>query len=231
MDDPEILGTSGGRDDRGLISLTIPYFARTLEEAITVGPSVILGTLEEQSRTFRAGPSGHFDVEVTYEGDDGNPDSQKINEAVYSAQGSFREEPIEAHPKIKELMEKYNGVEDRATGRIHFDATLAGAAGVNALAAESGINKEERNPMAGVEKFMALEIVWTRSYIQKLMPATIFAKVGRVIKSPPGNPPKISGRNSWLIMPPKVTKRGRVFEIEEQWTLLPEGSPEAVYNL
>jgi hypothetical protein len=231
FEDPELLGTSGARDDRGLVSVTVPYFAETLEEALTVGASP-LANLQEQSRTFRAGPSGHFEVEVTFEGDDGSAgnDTAKESSTVYSAQGSFREEPIESHPKIEELIKKYNGQRGEG-GKITFDATLSGSGGTNALAGEAGVAAEKPNPMAGVEKYMALEIVWSRSYIQKSKPTNIFKNVGRVISAPPGGAPKLPGRKSWLVMPPKMTKRGKVWEVEEQWTLLPEGSPEDVYNL
>jgi hypothetical protein len=226
-DEMEILGITGARDDRGLISVTVPYLATTLEAALRVGQSP-LSTLTEQSRTWRAGPSGHFEVEITYEGGDGSPDSKKAAEAVYSAQGSFREEPIEAHPKIKDLVEKYNGQEDAATGRVTFPAMLEGTGGVSALGGET---VEKRNPMAGVEKFMALEIVWTKSYIQKEKPTSIFNRVGKTVQSPPGGAPSLPGRNAWLTMPPKMTKRGGVWEVEEQWTLLPEGAPTDVYDL
>jgi hypothetical protein len=233
FEDPELLGTSGAKDDRGLVSVTVPYFAETLAAALRVGASP-LGGLSEQSRTFRAGPSGHFEVEVTFEGEDsgdGKSDSEREADAVYSAQGSFREEPIESHPKIEDLVKKYNGQRDSSTGKVTFPASMEGTGGTNALAGEEGVAAEKPNPMAGVEKYMALEIVWTRSYIQSNKPTKIFANVGKVIKAPPGGPPKLAGRKSWLVMPPKLTKRGKVWEVEEQWTLLPEGSPEDVYNL
>jgi hypothetical protein len=107
IDDPEILGTSGAIDDKGLLSITVPFFAATLDEALNVGQNPLPDKIEESGRTFRAGPSGHFEVEVTYEGESGDKnDNEKKNDAVYKATGGFREEPIEAHPKIKELIKK-----------------------------------------------------------------------------------------------------------------------------
>ena len=235
-EDPEILGTSGSSENRGLASVTVPYFAATLADALVVGRNSPLANLEYVTRSFRAGPSGHYEVEVTYEGPDtngdgGDSDSAREAVAVYSATGSFREEPIEAHPQIRALLAKYNGQEDPSTGKITFPAMLTGTTGTNALEGENGTPKETKNPMAGVEKFMALEVVWSKSYIQRAIPRNLFTKVGRVIRKPPGPSPIIPKRNSWLINPPRLTKRGKVWDIEESWTLLPEGTPSDVYNL
>jgi hypothetical protein len=37
MDDAELLGIGGSVDDRGLVSVTVPFFAATLDEALRVG--------------------------------------------------------------------------------------------------------------------------------------------------------------------------------------------------
>jgi hypothetical protein len=113
---------------------------------------------------------------------------------------------------------------------VTFPATLEGSGGTSALAGELQ-TQEKPNPMAGVEKYMSLDVTWSRNYIQKSLPSDIFNQVGKVITSPPGGAPKVKGRTAWLVNPPSVTKRGKVVEIEESWTLLPEGAPADVYNL
>lgn len=228
----EIHGTTGSKDERGLISVVVPYRANNFAEIFEyVQPPT---GLKEVARTFMAGPGATFRVEVTFEGrklvnSDGSATYAKPEEITYTCSSSFREEPIEAHPKIQDLIKKFNGQTDLSTGKVTFPATLEATSGENALANEEGGSKETRNPMAGVEKYMALEIVWEKKYISTKMPS-VFG-VGRVIANPPGNPPQIPKRDAWLVMPAQFTKRGTVYEITEQWQLLPEGTPKEVYNL
>lgn len=221
----EIHGTSGGRDERKLSSIVVPFRADKFEDIFDAVPAPS-GGFKETGRTWAHDRAGRFAVEVTFEGYDGQSPAE---EPTYSCQSSFREEPIEAHPQIQQLKKKFNGQEDPSTGKVTFPATLEGTSGVNALAGEDGIAAETKNPMAGVEKYMALEIVWEKKYISKLKPS--FARVGRVISGPPGDPPSIPKRNAWLVLPPVFTKRGSVYDITEQWQLLPEGTPAEVYNL
>jgi hypothetical protein len=229
-DEMEILGITGARDERGLVSITVPYLATTLEGALQVG-SPPVASLQETTRTFRAGPSGHFEVEVTFEGGRaGENDEERQEKAQYSATASYREEPIESHPKIKELIKKYNGSQDTQTFRVTFPPELETTGGTNPLATE-GAAPAKRNPMAGVEKYMALELVWRRSSVLKQMPKEIFNRVGTTTNAPPGGPPRIAGRHAWLIMPPSVKQRGMLWELDEEWTLLPEGAPTDVYDL
>ena len=221
----EIQGTNGSRDERGLSSLVVPFLAVTFDE-IFADVSPPKAGFRETGRTWAHGPAGTFNVDVTFEGYGGDAPSE---EPTYSCQSSFREEPIEAHPQIAELVKRFNGQTDITTGKVTFPATLEGSAGTNALAGQDGIAAETKNPMAGVEKYMALEVVWEKKYISKSMPG--FTQVGRVVSKPPGNPPSIPKRNAWLVLPPVFTRRGTVYDITEQWQLLPEGTPPEVYNL
>jgi hypothetical protein len=229
----EIHGANGSRDERGLTSWVVPYLAKTFAEVLQVGTGSYAG-LPETARTWRADQAGAYQVEVTYEGtagDDPKKDSRNEKEETFSARASYREEPIEGHPKIEELIKKYNGVRDGQTMKVTFPATLESKSGTNALAGEAGVSKETPNPLAGVEKYMALEVVWSRQYVRKEIPSSIFANIGKIVSSPPGGPPHIPKRPYWLTMPPTVTKRGNVVEITEEYTLLPEGAARDVYRL
>lgn len=225
----EILGTSGGLDERKLTEVVIPYLADTLEDCLLpVQPP--LG-LRETGRTWRHEEAGLYAVDITFEGTSraGNTSSPSDDEITYEARSTFREEPIEAHPQIQKLLKDFNGNLDTATGKITFPATLSGTSGTNALAGENGVAEEKPNPMAGVEKYMSLDIVWSKKYVSRSKPS--FAMVGRVISRPPGGAPSIPKRDAWLVMPPNYTRRGNVYDIQEEWQLLPEGTPKEVYNL
>jgi hypothetical protein len=223
----QIHGTTGGWDERGLATVVVPYLATTFADVFTRVPAPL--GLEETGRTFTHDAGETFRVDITFEGGGGGGGSN-AEPPTYSCTSSFREEPIEAHPKIEELKRLYNGQTDPGTGKVTFPATLEGAAGSNGLAGEEGITAPEtRNPMAGVEKYMALDVVWEKKYISTKRPN--FNRVGRLTGNPPGLAPNIPNRRAWLVLPPNFVKRGTVYEITEQWQLLPEGTPEEVYNL
>lgn len=222
----ELHGTNGSRDERGLISLVVPYLAETLDECFAALASP-LAFLSETARTFTHDRGGKYIVEVTYEGSDIS--GTKKEEPTYECKTGYREETIEAHPQIQTLIKKYNGQTDPSTGKVTFPATLEGSSGTNALGAADGAAAEKPNPMAGVEKYMALEVTWSKKYIDKKPPS--FASVGRLTTAPPGGAPSLPNRAAWLVMPPIYTKRGTVYEITEEWQLLPEGTPKDVYNL
>jgi hypothetical protein len=223
----QIHGTNGGRDERGLVSVVVPHLAESFEAIFGTVPEPMAG-LKEVARTWTHDGGGAFRVEITFEGSVGGGGVSSEDATTYSCQSGFREEPIEAHPQIQKLIKDFNGTLDLQTGKVTFEPTLTGT-GTNALAGDGGQADAPKNPMAGVEKYMALEVVWEKKYISNTKPR--MASVGRVISSPPGEPPTVPNRSAWLVMPPTFTKRGNVYEVTETWQLLPEGTPKEVYNL
>lgn len=224
----EIHGANGSRDERGLVSHVVPYLAASFTEIFTVGEDDYFG-LPETTRTWKADQAGAYVVEVTYEGSN-EKDAALKEKGTFEARSGYREEPIEGHPKIEELIKKFNGSRDAATKAVTFHETLQPTSGANGLSGDMKA-AEIKNPMAGVEKFMSLDVVWVRQYIRNTTPPAAFENIGKIISSPPGDAPKIPNRESWLVMPPQVKKRGNVVEISEEYTLLPEGAPKAIYDL
>lgn len=227
----EVYGSGGDQDERGLVSHKVPYIARSFSEIFRVGLGGYAG-LPETARTWKHDAGGVYLVEVTYEGRQ-TTEVAKKELYTFSCKSSFREEAIEGHPQIEELIKKFKGSRDAQTQKVTFPASLTGA-GTNGLSGEGGV-ADKPNPMAGVEKYMALEVVWSRKYVSDTIPKAIYARIGKITTSPPGygaaQPPKIPKRQAWLIMPPQVTQRGNVFDVEEEYTLLPEGTPKEVYDL
>lgn len=242
MDNFELLGTTGSRDNNGIAKMTVPFYCSSRNNVFTVGPSVLNG-LQETSRQFSANPDGAFTVQITYEGNGGlsggGSDSSRT-EANYQLSSSLEDAPIEAHPKILELMAKYEGTEK--DGKVTFAEKLKKTSTDN-NSSESGFNSSwspsvfskatttndsDKNPMFGVEKFKKLSVQWSITYASTIIPAGILNNVGKIVK-PPGNPPTVSGRNRWLCMPPTANKRGNVSEITENYFLLDEKVVDELY--
>ena len=56
-------------------------------------------------------------------------------------------------------------------------------------------------------------------------------RIGTIQESLPGGFPTPSGRN-WIVMPPKISQRGGIYQITEELMLSqPGGWPENVYKL
>lgn len=221
----EIFGISGGVDDIGVATVTVPYYAQTLEECFSVALSRIVVGLPEHSRTFQHSEGGLYVVNVLYQGQEKPTAEPKL--VRYGLRGSFEEEAIEANPLINELVKKYNGQWKDA--RVIFPATYTEAANASG-GLSKGDNKEKKNPMAGVEKYKKLGVIWQRTYATSSIPGNVLSRVGRVIDSPPGTPPELRGRTKWLVMPPNTDTRGNVTEVSEEYLLLDEDDADGIYK-
>ena len=86
--------------------------------------------------------------------------------------------------------------------------------------------------MFGQSTYLVLHAVFRRTYLVRRVPKDLLDGVGTTRERLPGGLPTPKGRN-WLIMPPKVARRGNVFEITEEWMLSKPGQkwPEAIYGL
>lgn len=221
----ETLGLTGRQDQRGIVSLTIPYYCYTREEMLTVGAGSYLG-LDETDRTFSSHDDGNFLAYVTYEGTSGGDgDGRGKDGETISFESSFSEEPIETHPEIESLKTIYAGTYDAATKLISFAEFLSGKTG-----ALSG-GKKEKNPMFGVKTYLDVKAVFRRTYVASVVPSDILTSIGKVVSSLPTGMPTTPGRD-WLIMPPKIAQRGKVYEITEELMMSkPGGWPKTLYGL
>lgn len=196
----------GSRDPLlGIVALRLKCWAPDLLTAINgTVPVIDVNLVENQPRTFSrsvAGDQGGYDVEVTLEGHT-SPASADAGES-YSLEGSTDEDPIEAHPEISVLLDRYEGAEDDQ-GRAKW-AKIYGEDGA-------------RNPLHGVESYLVPSLIWSRKSVSPSFPAYLTQSLG-TLDTPPGNPPALSGRRQWFKVRVRASWRGNVWEIEESWKL------------
>lgn len=231
----ELLDLTGGTDVHGVSNLVLSLKAADVREAFTIGDDTVMG-LPLRDRQFARGDAGMIVVKLTYSGETegsggsgggGGNDSGAIGRITYSLQPKFGEEPIETHPDLKELMDKFGG--QWKDGRVVFPVELPKGTSVK-LGRKN--NDSERNPMSGVEKWKPIEVTWRRSYAARQIPSDILSRIGKVINNPPGNPPSLPGRTKWLVECPETNDAdsGNVVRIDEVYTLLPEDVPEEFYK-
>jgi hypothetical protein len=222
----QMLGLSGSRDERGLISLAIPWNCGTLSETLSIGGTFPFG-LPEVGRAISQLDDGSYQVTINFQGiedAEGQADSFEFD-------SSFREEPIESHPSIDQIKRQYGG-NLNSDGRISFPEKLpggsSGSGGLNGKRTGTG----DKNPMFGVTTYLVLNAVFRHTYLRRTIPNDLLNRVGTTRSNLPEGFPTPPGRN-WLVMPPKVGKRGNVYEISEEWMLSKPGQlwPEAIYGL
>lgn len=219
-------GTKGSRDQTGLLSLTVPFYVATESEVLTVGIEAPF-ELEEISREWDdiEGLEG-FQVTVTYEGLEPGRDESEGESIEFEP--SFSEEPIEAHPSFLILKEQFDGSTDDK-GRVQWPETYFPKTGSQVL---SGGPKDKKNPLFGVSTYLALKSVFRRTYVVREIPDDLLDTSGEIVESLPDGFPTPNGRD-WLRLPPKVSKRGNVYQISEELLLSPPGGkwPPGVHGL
>lgn len=220
----QMLGLSGGRDERGLITVAVPWNCATLNEALSVG-SPVMG-LPETRRAISQLEDGSFQATITYEGAEG----ENGDKDTFEFDSMFREEPIESHPSIDRLKTQFGGSLN-ADGRIVFPEKTPSNKGAGTGLSGSR-SSSDKNPMFGVTTYLVLNAVFRHTYLSRSVPSDLLQKVGTTRDRLPEGFPTPTDRN-WLIMPPKVNKRGNVFEIAEEWMLSKPGQkwPDAIYGL
>ena len=221
----QMLGLSASRDERGLVSISVPWNCKTLAETMSVGGGAPFG-LPETGRQVSQLEDSSYQVTITYEGTENESEDES-----YEFDSSFREEPIESHPKINQIKKYFGGVlgDD---GRITFPDKLPNASGEGAGLGGGESTNSEKNPMFGQSTYLVLNAVFRRSYLKRRISKDLLDGVGTTRERLPGGLPTPNDRN-WLVMPPKVARRGNVFEITEEWMLSKPGEPwpKAIYGL
>lgn len=217
-------GAQGSRDERNVYTLTVPWYAPTLEQVGTVGAAPPLG-LSETGRNWSELDAGGYRTDVTYEG---IPDGEDKEQETIEFDTDFKEEPLPAHPAWKTIKEKYKGSVD-SSGAVKFDEFLEKAYKGALGGTQSG--GQVKNPLFGVKTYLELSAIFRRTRIVETLPANLLTSIGSIQQSLPEGLPTPEDRN-WLVMPPKVTKRGNVWQIRDEWKLSPKGGwPPEVYNL
>lgn len=207
------------RDRRGLVSFTREYVVDFENEIEVAGLGEAPLGLVEVSRVagnYRDHPSKML-VRVGYEGITNEPGEE---DGVFEFDVLLEENPIEAHPKIDDIIKKYAGEVDPSTKRVRFPLTLPSkSSGSSALAGGGAKNASKRNPFFGLTSYLTLGSIFRRSTVTRTLPVDLLRRVGTIRQTLPKGFPTPDGR-AWLVMPPRAVLRGSIFEIADEWKLI-----------
>lgn len=224
----EVDRITGSMDSSGVVTSTIKYMVKTEHDCVTYKRGELhptLGIPESERSWEEEAPCGFgFLLTIVYKSI-GTIDGEEDIEL----DSSYSEEPIESHPNLLKIMEKYQGFTN-SEGEIEFPKTYEPEKGGFGLDKREGEEEEKKNPMFGVKTWLALASVVRRTWISSRRPS--LSRMGRIVKSVPGGFQTPEGHD-WIIMPPKSRRRGDgYYENTEEYLLSPLGGwTEGVYEL
>jgi hypothetical protein len=178
---------------------------------------------------------GNYIVNATYEGQNedvqnaaqgggGNSQPNTNSNATYEWSPTFEQVEIANHPRIQDLLDKYEGTTDEGTGSVSFPKNLQGTqGGLNS----SQNNTDNINPLFGVSSFLSLGGTWSEQTLERVIPPDLFESIGAVASNVPGGLPTPTNR-FWLTMPPVVVQHGDFWKVTRRWMLSGLASARAV---
>lgn len=231
-------------DQSGTVVLTVPYYAPTIEDALSLIPTEFSGLGRESMQGKERQSKAGFDVMVRFAGmlpgQSQSPDGATDDDGDWEVDTDLSEEPIKSHFLLPLILKYYGGKEDEeAPAGVRFDKYLPvkktgsgrGLQGpVNQKTGENGV----KNPAYGLETYFVTGAIVRRTRIMATVPEEFFRKSGDVIKRLPIR--ALShidwGNRDWLVMVPRPRRRGNAVEMVEEWKLsAPGGWPPYVYGL
>lgn len=233
-----IMQNYAGQIDRfGVESGRILWHADTITEARSVGDASI-GGVPLVGRQFGPGNDPrHYQVTLTYEGK--SPDGPPTNETQETAEGEavYVQEPIELHPRIETLLEKFGGTRDPQTGKVTFPDQLPQKGTGSGTGLSRTGSGSRTNPMAGRTTYAVVGGEVLHTYVREQLPGDIFEDLNMILDHLPsaipsnGRPPTPRGRN-WLKLCPRWNARGNVVQIVDRYRLSPPGGfTKELYDL
>jgi hypothetical protein len=222
----ETEGATGSKSREGVVQWVVPYYVSSLSLVDSL-PSTYEGCGKVSSTwvSNNDGTSPSAIVTVTYEGADDtsmNMNGDEYDKPSWSIDFDLIEMPIESHWNFEKIKNMYGGGYDPDDPeRWLFPKTMpVGSGGTGLKKGNDGEGKE--NPMYGVRTYIVMYTRVSKSYTKKTTPDVV-SKIGKQLAGIPGAPSEFNdlakGERSWLQLPPRVSKRGKVWEVTESWKL------------
>lgn len=221
----QLLGTGGGVDKNGIVSVDVPMWVATLGEALRASVDLGLG-IPLVSRNFKQSEEGGYEVTLHYEGLE---DEAKDDQTTFEFDVSMSEDPIESHPNFDAIAEKYGWDEvEKAFPKFPPGGTSDGGA-------LSKKTKAKKNPLYGTESYLAVGAIFRKTYATRTIPPGVLRGIGSIVERPPDigqfRLPSTGSKRNWLKLAPKIRRRGNSVEVTEEWMLSgPNGWNKDIYS-
>jgi len=203
-------GASRSISREGIQTVRVRFYVETIGAVddipgqcpLAVGGSCEL--VEIQSTQAEEG-SQHI-VAATYEG----LAAEAFRKTSYAWEPSSSQDPIQTHPDWDNILKTYQGREDPpASGNFTWPD----------IKAKKG--SSTKNPMTGVASYLTLGGTWSEMQAVEEIPSDLWDDMWALVSSVPGDLPTPENR-LWLVLPPRLEKRGAAFTITRLWQLTGE---------
>jgi hypothetical protein len=226
--EPRIVGARQERTGVAVLTVAIPMVLRLEASGLKYPVPTSYPTIPGYGFAGAQGKEaegGCWEWELTYEGEGplqkGGAANDNEDQTVYALDTSDAEVPFTSHPDLIRIWKKgYGYLEDN---RLIFPAKLPKGAEVDAEAYGDG----KKNPFYGLESFLSIGAVWTKTYSATTLPADLFTNIGCIVATIPQPKhfkiPKIGKGRNWMKRGPGIRIRGSVAELTERYLLSGRG--------
>ena len=226
----EMMGRSGSLQNTGRITIRKRFLVEN-EGELNLAPQSPPG-FRPTAVNWQGIGAGVYEKTVDYEYFVA-PGVSEVVETIGGVAGRFELDtqdelvPIEKHPNIRKLIQKYKGEEDPATRAIRFPAKYKDG------------GQEKTNPMAGVRYFTKPAAVFRHIQQMQNIPTNIWTEVGKKVSQLPAgfpHPPDFVNDNGesvkyhWIVLSPQIYRRGNAYEIVRSYKLSEPNVPEELYR-
>lgn len=231
-------------DAAGGLTLTVPFWANTLEAALVAAPLFYEGMKREGVSGKERPSSCGFDLTARYVGlapeDPSGSGPEDREDGEWEVDPSFSEEPIESHHQLAAIMEKWGGYEDE-DGKVKFPRTLprnwsktGGGRGLRESFEQTRARMKNKNPAFGLESYFVTGAIVRRTRIRSSVPGDFMRNANKIIARPPIQAlANVDwGDRNFLTLTPRPRSKGNAVELVEEWMLsAPGGWNEVAHDL
>lgn len=208
-------GSTGRENPDGDLTHSLVFRCDTFEEVLTCGPATWEGIPRKKGgRSWAKGRerAGKYVVTVVYEG---LPSGQAELER-WKMVPTKSDEPMEAHPWIEMLAEKFNG-EEQDDGSIRFTRYLPNdgesSGGSDPLNFNRAGDGRVKNPMFGLETYIKKAMIVRLTFRYRNLPQNYLEMDGTVIDRIPNPRYDLWPDRDWLVWVGEIDEEGEGDEI------------------
>lgn len=145
---------------------------------------------------------------------------------------SMSQEPIESHPNFAAVIKDKYGWNKLRRQFAEFMPGTGGTSGGGFGGASTA--KKKKNDLYGTDSYLEVGAIFRKTYLRRSIPSNVLRGLGAIVSSPPGLgqfPMDVGPNRNWLKLAPKISRRGNLVQISEEWMLSgPRGWNKDVYN-
>ena len=225
----EMTGGGGGYGATGKVTLNKKYFVTDVNKLNT---APLIDGFSATNISFTRINDNAYEQNVTYESQQAGG-FQENGGVVWLQNGvrgtfemfcSYESRPIENHPRLLQLFEKFGGSLNNQEAVFNLLLT-GGGTGL------SGDNAK-KSPMYGVRHYKEITLILRHTYMVSNVSGSIWSNTGKITSTLPAGIPVPPGEKDdegneikpqWLMQAPALSKQGSAWQVVQEYVMLNTG--------